>query len=75
MKGSFMRDSDSAARLVTVLSACDDFLTQWAGQRIDQRPEALDRLALDAYLCSTMAGSAEFADRQSLFDGDPMVDK
>lgn len=66
--------SNSAARLVNVLSACDDFLTQWAGQRIDQRPEALDRLALDAFTCSAMAGDTFFASRQSLFDGGPMVD-
>ena len=75
MEISSMRDSDSAARLVNVLSACDDFLAQWAGQCIEDRPDALDRLAQDARLCSTMAGNCDFTNRCSLFDGDPMVDK
>ena len=44
METSSMRESDPQVRLVNVLWACDDFLAQWAGQQIDQRPEALDRL-------------------------------
>jgi hypothetical protein len=75
MEISAMRNSDSAARLVNVLSACDDFLAQWAGQCLEDRPDALDRLAQDARLCSTLAGNTDFADRLSLFDTDPMVDK
>jgi len=75
METSSMRESNPQVRLVNVLWACDDFLAQWAGQQIDQRPEALDRLAQDAWLCSAMAGDGGYGERQSLFDGGPAVDK